>query len=157
MAPTRAKRPAKGHDPALKQAKSKSGQAKDTLALKVEYVDWLFDPDPLKGSQAEWADAHGVHPVTVSKWRNGDEVVLGLIAEQEVSINRRWALILRRQEQIALTGRPSDATAAATFLAKAMGKFKAEKHEISGRMSLADFLAAGGYTQEVAQPRARIN
>lgn len=108
-----------------------AAQAKDTQALKVEYVDWLFSGDPDKGSQAEWAKAHDLHPVTVSRWRNNDEFVLELIAKQEAVIDKRWALVLRRQEVIALTGKPLEATAAATFLAKTFGRFKAEKIDLN--------------------------
>lgn len=113
------------------QKQANSGQGKETQALKAEYVDWLFLADPGKGTQAAWAQAHGLHPTTVSQWRNHDEFVLGLIAEQEQVIEKRWALVIRRQEVIALTGKPVEATAAATFLAKTFGRFKAEKLDLN--------------------------
>jgi hypothetical protein len=37
--------------------------------VKIAFIDWLANPES-KGSQQEFAKAHGVHETTLSDWKN---------------------------------------------------------------------------------------
>lgn len=48
-------------------------QGNEVSDLQAEFIDWLLDPEK-KGSQNEWARAHGVSPSTLSFWKKTDVI-----------------------------------------------------------------------------------
>lgn len=132
--------------PALKDAKSHD-------ALRIEYAEWLIDPDRT-GTQEQWAEAHGVHFVTVSRWKKHPEVV-GVLAAFRERLAGEFALAATNMLRLAKGDGPQ-AVPAFRAIAEVMGMNAPQKLDVTGRMTLADFLAKGGYSQDEEQ-RARVN
>lgn len=68
--------------------------------LKTEYVAWLLDPDRSPTLQKDWARAHGLHEVTVSRWRH-DDFVLALLKRSNEMLEPAWALAMANLIRIA--------------------------------------------------------
>jgi hypothetical protein len=144
--PKQAHRPAKAAPTHTKNA--------DLTPQKLRFVEWLFSEERTPKTQSALAAELGVDAATLSDWKRSDPIVTGALAK----IESMFSLIDLAQFRIATNIKHQGATQAATFLAKRFGMFRAEKVELSGRMSLADFLAAGGYSREgEAEQRARVN
>lgn len=154
MAEKKAARPRKA---APKASTEVNGAPDQWTALRAEFAYWLIDGtrQHYRGEQRDWAQSHGVTEETLSRWRTHPEV-LGITSTWKERLSGDFGRGSARLMSIVLYGRPLEAVAAYGQLAKTMGANAPDKHEISGRMTLADFLAKGGYSQDEEQ-RARVN
>lgn len=121
-------------------------------ALRAEYADWLLDPERV-GTQQEWALAHKVSEFTVARWKHHPEVQ-GLLAGWRARKGGEFALAAANMLRLALGDGPQ-AVAAFKAIAEVMGENAPQKIDVTGRMTLADFLAKGGFTQDETAARAR--
>lgn len=128
----------------------------DLTAHKTAFVQWLVSEQKEPATQRELALVLGVDGATLSDWKR-DSYVVGLLQQFEARFvaekARAQANLLRLATQ---TRNPMAAIAAYDKLARTFGWYATEKHEISGRMTLGDFLAQGGFTREEEQ-RPRVN
>ena len=116
--------------PNIQKAPKRGHQGEDTTALKIAYVSWLIDPTPSKGSQAAWAKAHDLNPVTVSTWKD-DEFVASLIEKAEPMMRRDWVRVTAALLVAATDPDHPQFVAAASLLAKAWGKIQPDKLQVS--------------------------
>lgn len=142
MAEKKAARPRKAAPTSAK----KQAPKRDLIAAKLAFVAWRLDPMHQPSTQAAFAKEIGVDAATLSDWKR-DPLVIEHMRKAEAEMADDWAVVLRAQYAIATSPLHPGSTQAATFLAKTFGKFKPDKVEHSGRMSLADFLAQGGFTE----------
>ena len=147
MAEKKGARP-KGRTPATES----NFTADQWTALRAEYADWLLDPERV-GTQQEWALAHKVSEFTVARWKHHPEV-LGLLAGWRARKATDFALAAANMLRLALGDGPQ-AVAAFRAVAEVMGENAPQKIDVTGRMTLADFLAKGGFTQDDTAERAR--
>lgn len=54
--------------------------------LQLEFVEWLVDPDPKKGSQAEWGRRNGVSPQALSTWKK-NRIFRGQLEKRLAELN----------------------------------------------------------------------
>ena len=99
-------------------------------ALKLDYAVWLIDPNPRKGTQQEWAKAHDVTRQTLWEWQS-DSLVVEISQKAEALVERGWVHVLETQFRIATDLDHINCVQAATFLAKAFGRFKPDKVDIT--------------------------
>jgi hypothetical protein len=123
----------------------------DLTPQKLRFIEWLFSDERMPTKQGELAAELGVDAATLSDWKRADPLVTAALAKVE----ERLSLVDLAQFRIATDTKHPGSTQAATYLAKRFGMFRPEKVEHTGRMTLADFLAAGGYSAE--EPSARVN
>jgi hypothetical protein len=100
-------------------------------ALKAEFAIWYFDPDHT-GSQKEWAKEHGIHPVTLTMWKN---------EEWFLEIGSRWKEHLEKRFDQVMFAAYKRATntddfnnqqiSAARFIADMLGKTPPKKVDAS--------------------------
>lgn len=135
---------------------SKSRQIPPLDGKKLAYMAWFRSADKEPKSRRQWALAHDVDRDTLAAWEQSDwfAEVAGKDSAGEAA---RWTFLKTELEWAA--SQRTDLSAKVSAIreyGKLMGKYPSEKHEITGRMSLADFFAKGGFTKEGATP-ARVN
>lgn len=138
-----------------KKAAPTTAKKRDLTAAKIAFATWLRTALPEHRTQTALAQHLGVDNATLSDWKH-DPLVLSELDKLDQRRQATWAQATARLERIVLYGKDPDAIAAVRELGKLWGKYPSEKHEIAGRMSLADFLATGGFTKEEATS-ARVN
>lgn len=129
----------------------------DLSPQKRRFVEWLISEEKVPARQGELAAEMGVDQSTLSDWKR-DPAVVKLLAEIEAGFAAEKARAVANLVRIATQGKDAMAAVAAfRELAKVFGWNKPEKVEHTGRMTLADFLAAGGYSKDEAAQVARPN
>lgn len=143
----------------VKKAAPVHAKNRDMTAVKAAFVEWLTSTYPEPPTQVALAERLGVDAATLSDWKR-DPYVLGLLEKVDERRVATWAQGTARIERIMLRGKDTDAIAAYRELGKLWGKYPTEKHDVNvtGRMTLSDFLAQGGYSSDEAKPlAARVN
>lgn len=121
-------------------------------STKTEYVAWLLDPDRSPRTQKEWAAEHGLHEVTVSRWRH-DEYVIALLKRAADMLEPVWARVLATLVKIATDSDHIQAVQAARELGKLLGKYPSEKLTVETVTRVA-YVDPGALRSTAAAPRA---
>jgi hypothetical protein len=90
--------------------------------IKAEFAAWYFSPHR-RGTQGEWARAHGVHPTTLSIWR-GEAWFADVAAEWQRLYSARFGDVVRALYLRALDLHDPQGVRAAHLLAELLGKFQ---------------------------------
>lgn len=121
-----------------------SNPADEYTATRAEYARWLMDPEK-RGTQQQWAADHKVSEFTVSRWRHHPEV-LGLLAAWRTNLTPEFAKIVANMIRLAM-GTGPQAVAAAKLCADVMGMNAPTKLDVSGKMTMADFLSKATFAE----------
>ena len=130
---------------------SDENERKNYAALRLEFAKWKMLGD---GSQRAWAEAHGVAEQTVSEWNDHPEVK-GYLSSWREHLGAEVAMVARNMLRLALGGGPQ-AVGAANWVAKVFGLEAPQKLDITGRMTMADFLAKATFVEQ-PEPDARLS
>ena len=117
---------------------TKRGEA-HPLELKYEFAAFLLDPDPTKGTIADWGRAHGVTPQTLSDWKHDKEVVQVLQRWREM-YEPVWAQSVAALASAATDRDHPQFVQSVRTLAELMAKFPDKKIGIDIRVSVAQLL-----------------
>lgn len=97
---------------------------------KADYVAWLLDPERSPRTQGAWAEQHGIHEVTVSRWRH-DDYVLDLLKRASEMLEPLWARIMATLIKIATDPDHMQCVQAAREVGKLLKKYPSEKLDLT--------------------------
>lgn len=115
---------------APKTPRLKAANAPIPDETKAEYVAWLLDPDRYPRTQQAWAEKHGIHEVTVSRWRH-DDYVLDLLKRASEMLEPVWARVLATLIKVATDSDHMQCVQAARELGKLLKKYPNEKLDLT--------------------------
>jgi len=128
------------------------------LAMKQQYVEWLFTPQDQREwrTKSDWAAAHDVSRQALWNWENSDETVLGIIREWRKLTEAHWPAVAATLVSIATDRDHPNVVQGIRTLAEMLDKFPSKSMKLDHQVTITGIYAAAAAALEAGDIEGEV-